>query len=348
MRFRTAIPAAEILRHCQALFPAANPVSPSSIHPDLNIAGLEAPDLSNKDSLTFLGQDAPLRLREGLQAAIILVEPGVTLPGALHTIEVTSIHAAMSALILACQQFFFRPEPFDITADMPVHSKGDTTFQNGNFIESGAVVKGFLEGDVYIGSGAYVGQGSFIGSGSRIEAGARVLDHCHIGRNCIVQSGAVIGSAGFGFFPGARGLLAMPHLAGVVIGEDCWIGANSVIAAGVLHPTTLGRGCKLDSHVQIAHNVRLGEDALLASQSGIAGSTVIGHHFQMGGAASIDGHLHIGNDVSVAACSGVTKDLPDKSVVAGFPARPIRDWRQQQIAIKRLAEKNIRPFSRHG
>lgn len=287
---------------------------------------IDSPDVSGPDSLTFLGADAPMRVRMRARAALIIAEPEIVPPAGIPVIRVRSIHAAMAALLLALRDQFLRPEPFP----------GAVSGKAGNRIEAGATVHGSLEGDVYVGSGAYVGQGSFIGKGTRIEANATVQDHCRIGRGCVIQSGAVIGCAGFGFFPGEQGLAAMPHLAGVDIGDDNWIGANVVVAAGVLHPTSLGRGCKLDSHVQIAHNVRLGEDCLLASQSGIAGSTVVGNRFQMGGAASVDGHLRIGDDVSVAACSGVTKDLADKSVVAGFPAQPLRKWRRQQIHLRRL------------
>ncbi len=268
-----------------------------------------------------------MRIRQRVRAALILAEPEIKTPDGIPVIRVQSIHAAMSALLLALRELFLRPEPFPTAA---------ATGAAGNRIETGAVVQGHLEGDVFVGAGAYVGRGSYIGRGTRIEANATVQDHCRIGRGCVIQSGAVIGCAGFGFFPGRQGLLAMPHPAGVDIGDECWIGANVVVAAGVLNPTTMGRGCKLDSHVQIAHNVRLGEDCLLASQSGIAGSTEIGNRFQMGGAASVDGHLRIGDDVSVAACSGVTKDLADKSVVAGFPAQPLRKWRRQQIHLRRL------------
>jgi UDP-3-O-[3-hydroxymyristoyl] glucosamine N-acyltransferase len=92
----------------------------------------------------------------------------------------------------------------------------------------------------------------------------------------------------------------------------------------------------VDSQVQIAHNVRIGEGCLIASQCGIAGSTVVGRRFRMGGSAGLNDHLRIGDDVSVAAFSGVTKDLPDGITVAGFPARPIGEWRRQEIRLKRL------------
>lgn len=328
---------AEILAIC-----APRLVSPSGPHPDpgFQIASIDSLSFSGPGSLTFAGPRTPLRLRTGLSAALVIAEVGTDIPAlpgraAIPVVRVDSIHAAMAALLAALEPRFLREAPF--------------AFGPGNRIAPGAVVEGCLEGDVTVGPGAYVGGGTFIGAGTRIEANAVIQEHCRIGRNCVIQSGAVIGCAGFGFYPArpgavggtgeaGGGLAAMPHPAGVDIGDDCWVGANAVVAAGVLNPTALGRGCKLDSHVQIAHNVRLGDDCLLASKSGIAGSTTAGHRLRMGGAASVDGHLILGDDVSIAACSGVTRDCPDKAVLAGFPARPIKEWRRQQIALKRLAE----------
>jgi UDP-3-O-[3-hydroxymyristoyl] glucosamine N-acyltransferase len=361
-RGEAAVSLEDILEICRPLLPAGagafSSLTSEAVDdgqakpiPGLSFGAIDSPEEAGPDSITFVGPRTPLRVREALIAGMVLIEPGAAWPvtraqRGIPVLRVTSIHAAMAALLTALEPRLLRPIPFPAGP--------------GNRIAPTAVVEGCLEGDVDVGPGAYIAKGAYIGSGSRIEAHAVIREHCVIGRGCVIQPGAVIGCAGFGFFPApasddvsasgavsgkaavtSPSLLAMPHLAGVIVGDECWVGANAVVAAGVLGPTTLGRGCKLDSHVQIAHNVRLGDGCLLASQSGIAGSTVAGHRLRMGGASSVDGHLRIGNDVSIAACSGVTKDLADGAIVAGFPARPIREWRRQQITLKRMGGMDV-------
>ena len=335
-----------------------DPAFPLPSHLDFPIRSLCAPERAEAGSLVCVGPRTRLSVREAWAApaagqriasgatastspkaapsfpVLILAESGVHLPPLdIPVLHIRSAHAALAVLLSAWADRWEREMPFASGAD--------------NRIAPTAVVAGLLEGGIEVGPGAYIAEGACIGRGTRIGANAVIEAHCHIGRGCEIQPGAVIGCAGFGFYARPKagsatralsagaGLSPMPHPAGVRIGDDCFIGANAVVAAGVLHPTVLGRGCKLDSHVQIAHNVVLGDDCLLASQSGVAGSTEAGDRLRLGGAASVDGHLRLGRDVSVAACSGVTKDFPDGSVVAGFPARPIAAWRKGLLGERR-------------
>jgi UDP-3-O-[3-hydroxymyristoyl] glucosamine N-acyltransferase LpxD len=291
---------------------------------DLGLSGDTSGPLEASATMVVLGAGTRRRDLEALvsfQPGLILAEPSVTgLTESLSIIRIVDARAALAAIL--------RARATDIRREVPF-AAGE-----GNTIHPTAVVDGLLEGDVTVEAGAVIRAGAYIGRGSRIEANAVIREHVVIGANTVIQAGVVVGAAGFGFYadpttpPPSRGPRPMPHLAGVRLGADCFVGANTVIAAGVLHPTTIGESCKLDSHVQIAHNVVLGAGALMASQSGIAGSTTIGTNFRMGGAASVAGHLCLGNNVSVAAKSGVTKDVADGETVAGFPARPIAQWRR--------------------
>jgi UDP-3-O-[3-hydroxymyristoyl] glucosamine N-acyltransferase len=307
MRFRNGFSLDEMreLPELQALFTDISDLS-KTLGSSRRFLFLNDPERSSgEDAVVVVGKNTRLEIRNKLRAGLILAEPDVEgFPSDVPVIRVRDARRAVAAILKTWSGRIERVAPFEAGTDNTVHPT--------------AVVEGVLGGGVTVGAHAFVSAGSYVGRGT------------------VIQPGAVIGAAGFGFFEAGGGLEPMPHEAGVIIGSDCFIGANTVVAAGVLHPTEIGDGCKLDSHVQIAHNVRLGARSLMASQSGIAGSTIVGEGFRMGGAASVSGHLRIGRNVSVAAKSGVTKDIPDNSVVAGFPARPIAEWRRAQAALARL------------
>ncbi len=123
----------------------------------------------------------------------------------------------------------------------------------------------------------------------------------------------------------------------VVIGKDCYIGANTSVDRAVLESTIIEDNSNLDNLIQIAHNVKIGKHAVIAAQVGIAGSTVIGDFVKIGGQAGISGHLFIGDNVTIAAKSGVTKNIDNGQVVAGFPAIDIKKWKKNIIKINKSA-----------
>lgn len=192
--------------------------------------------------------------------------------------------------------------------------------------------------NVRIGAGAYVGPGVTIGDDTEIGPGAFV-SHALVGRRVVIASGARIGGAGFGFAPGPDGLVRTPQLGRVLIGDDVEIGANTAIDRGALGDTVIGDGTKIDNLVQIGHNVRLGRHCVIAAQTGISGSCVIGDGVMMGGQVGLADHLVIGDGALIAAGSGLMRDVPPGEKWGGAPARPIREWLRETAALAKLARR---------
>ena len=213
-----------------------------------------------------------------------------------------------------------------------------------------------LHESVGVGPNAVVDRGAVIGEGTRIGAGSSVGSACVLGCDCllypgvsiyhgcvlgdrvIVHSGAVIGADGFGFVPDPEGHLKVPQNGNVEIGDDVEIGAGTTIDRAVIGSTRIGTHSKLDNLVQIAHNVVTGPGCLIASQTGIAGSTRLGAGVVCGGQVGIGGHLEIGDRVVIAAQSGVTKDVLPGQTVSGYPARPHGEALRISAAMADLPE----------
>ncbi len=200
-------------------------------------------------------------------------------------------------------------------------------------IEDGAVV---ADGAL-IGAHAHLGRNARVGAHSRLHPRVTVLDECTGGARCIVHSGTVIGSDGFGFAQEDGRWAKIPQLGAVVIGDDVEIGANCSIDRGALDDTVIGDGCKLDNLIQIAHNVRIGEHSALAGCVGVAGSAVIGRRCMIGGGAGILGHLEICDDVVISAMSLVTRSIREPGFYSGvFPLMPNAGWERSAAALRRL------------
>jgi UDP-3-O-[3-hydroxymyristoyl] glucosamine N-acyltransferase len=174
----------------------------------------------------------------------------------------------------------------------------------------------------YIGAGVYIGKGCKIGEDTVLHANVSVYRECIIGNHVEIHSGTVVGADGFGYVPTREGHRRFPQEGGVVIEDNVEIGANCCIDRASLDETVIHAGSKLDNLVQIAHGVVIGANTVIAAQTGISGGTRVGNWCVIGGQAGFQGHISVGDQSIIAAQSGVFSDLPFKSKVSGYPAKP--------------------------
>ena len=188
-----------------------------------------------------------------------------------------------------------------------------------------------------IGAGTQIGAGSTVGEGTRLHPRVVVYAGCTLGARCIVHSGAVIGADGFGFAKDGARWVKIPQVGGVVIGDDVEIGANTTIDRGALGDTIVGRGVKLDNQIQVGHNVRIGDDTIMAAFVGIAGSATIGERCMIGGAARIMGHVTIADDVVVSTQTFVSRSIAKAGQYTGYyPMAEHAAFEKSAAVLRRL------------
>jgi UDP-3-O-[3-hydroxymyristoyl] glucosamine N-acyltransferase len=211
---------------------------------------------------------------------------------------------------------------------------------------------------IYLGAFSYIGAQSKIGKnvkiypqvyiGEQVEiqdnciiyAGAKIYGETKIGKNCIIHSGAVIGSDGFGFVPTENGIYKkIPQIGNVILADNVEIGANTTIDRATMGSTHVGIGVKIDNLVQIAHNVNIGKNTVIAAQTGIAGSVKIGESCMFGGQVGISGHLTIADEVKIVAQSGISKSFLKKgAVIQGTPAMDNLSFNKSYVYFKKLPQ----------
>lgn len=305
--------------------------------PTIEVSDLSKIEEGKPGSLSFLSNPKYIHYLYETKASAVIVNksfvPENTVKAAL--IKVEDAYVAFTKLL----EFYNQIKNNKVGIEQP-HFMGENTHYGK---------------DIYIGAFAYIGQNCQIGNqvkiypntyigdhvkigdNTTIFAGSKIYSDSEIGNNCIIHAGTIIGSDGFGFAPQEDGSYAkVPQTGNVIIEDDVEIGANTTIDRATLGSTIIRKGAKLDNHIQIAHNVEVGEHTVIASQTGIAGSTKIGKYCQIGGQVGIVGHITVGNHVRIQGQSGVNKSLKDNDVVQGSPAIAYSDYTKSFIHFRNL------------
>lgn len=304
--------------------------------PALEIDDLQPLDEAGPRSLSFVSNQRYLAQLATTRAGAVILGPGVDGPGCA-VLRVGNPYLAFAVAL----GLFDRPLPPATGVAPSAHVAPSAEIGADARIAPGVVVG---EG-VTIGARAQLHPGvvvypeTTIGDDFVAHANVVVRERVRIGSRVTLGPGVVIGGDGFGFLPmPGGGVFKLPQIGTVEVGDDVEIGANTTVDRATIGTTRLARGVKLDNLVMVAHGCRIGEESLLAGQSGLAGSTIIGRRVQFGGQVGAAGHLEIGDDVRVAAKSGIDNDVAPGKVIGGYPEMDIRLWRRIAAAVQRLPE----------
>ncbi|MFN3917855.1 MAG: UDP-3-O-(3-hydroxymyristoyl)glucosamine N-acyltransferase [Flavobacteriales bacterium] len=184
---------------------------------------------------------------------------------------------------------------------------------------------------------AYIGDNVNIGDNTIIHSGVKIYHDCIIGANCVIHSGTIIGADGFGFAPNSENNYSkVPQIGNVIVEDYVDIGANSCIDRATLGSTIIKKGAKIDNLIQIAHNVEIGENTVIAAQTGIAGSTKLGANCMLGGQVGVIGHLKLANGTKIAAQSGIQRDTKENDIVQGSPAFDVGSYQKSYVLFRGL------------
>ena len=307
------------------------------------ITGPEQLEYAHDSQITFIGNKKYIKHWESSKACAAIINEDIELePGDNRAlIKVKNADISMAELL----EMFVGETP---VFEMEIHPSA--------VVHASAKI-----GDgCKIGAGCYIGKEVIIGDNTIIYPNVTILDNTSIGSNCIIWSGTVIrercivgsycilhpnvsiGADGFGFRPSpdGKGLLKIPHIGNVVIGNGVEIGANSCVDRGKFSSTIVGDGCKIDNLIQIGHNSRMGRCCIMAGASGLAGSVTLGDGVVIGGGACISDHVTLGNGVQVGGMSGVINNFPDGAKLMGYPAIDARDAMKQWVILRKLVKES--------
>ena len=306
-------------------------------NPDAEVSTLSKIEEGSNGSLTFLANPKYTPFIYTTKASVTIVNKSFKPENHLETtlIKVEDAYLAFSKILEYYNSVKLNKVGIEHPSFISESSKlGDDVYIGAFSYIADNVVIGE---NVKIFPNAYIGDNVVLGDNTIVFAGAKIYSETIIGKNCIVNSGAIIGADGFGFAPNENGgYNKIPQTGNVIIEDYVDIGAATTIDRATIGSTIIRSGVKLDNQIQIAHNVEIGKNTVIAAQSGVAGSTKIGENCQIGGQVGIAGHITIGNNVKIQAQSGIARNIKDNEMLQGSPAITLTDYNKSYVHFKNL------------
>jgi UDP-3-O-[3-hydroxymyristoyl] glucosamine N-acyltransferase len=294
-------------------------------------------------AISFLSNDAYTQYIYTCQSSAVIVDKNFVAEKPLSTtlIVVNDARQAFAKLLEAYNNLKTPPKGIHANACIETSAKVGKEVYIGAMVYVGS--NSVIENNCNIYPQVYIGENVTVGANTTIYAGAKIYSDSVIGENCTIHAGAIIGSDGFGFAPSSNNgvFQKVYHIGNVILENNVEIGANTTIDKATMGSTVIKKGAKLDNLIQIAHNVEIGENTVIAAQTGIAGSTKIGANCMIGGQVGIVGHITIANGVKIAAQSGIGQSITtENEIVQGSPAFSIGDYKRSYILFKNLPQLN--------
>lgn len=306
-------------------------------NPNAEVFKLSKIEEGSEGSLTFLSNPKYANFIYSTDASVTIVNNTFVAENDIKTtlIKVEDAYGAFAKILEFYNQAKNNKtgiEPQTVISD---NLKYGENLYLGSFSYIGANV--VLGNNVKIYPNCFIGDNVIIGNNVSIFAGAKVHSETEIGDNCAIYSGAIIGADGFGFAPNPDGTFSkIPQIGNVIIEDNVDIGACTTIDRATMGSTIIRKGVKLDNQIQIAHNVEIGENTVIAAQTGVAGTTKIGKNCMIGGQVGIAGHIVIGNNVRIQAQSGVGRNIKDNEILQGSPSFGYSDFSKSYVHFKNL------------
>jgi UDP-3-O-[3-hydroxymyristoyl] glucosamine N-acyltransferase len=305
----------------------------------VEITGLSKIEDGKEGTLSFLANAKYTKYLYTTKASIVIVDDQFiaeqSVPCTL--VKVKNAYTAFSQLLEIYNQIKLDKSGISPLAFISPDAKIGRNVYIGEFA--------VISEDVIVGDGCKIYPQSFVGSNvilgevTTLFPGVKIYSDCIIGNSCTFHSGVIIGSDGFGFAPqDNNNYKKVAQIGNVIIEDHVEIGSNTTVDRATLGSTIIRKGVKLDNLIQIAHNVEIGQNTVIAAQSGISGSTKVGENCMIGGQVGIAGHLTIGNNVMIAAQSGIGSNISDGKIIQGSPAFEIAPYRKSYVYFKKLPE----------